>query len=415
MMGKKIGIVSLGYAWLPCEPGPSRFYHIAKLFAEHGYEVDLIGSSFQHFEKKARDRRLIERQQYPFQNVFIEALGYKKNIDVRRVLSDRVAARRLMRHLKGQAYDLIYCSIPANNIAAKVGAYCHANGLPFVIDVEDLWPEAMRMVIQAKAVRKLVFPYFERDAEAAYRYADAVIGTSDEYTSRAFLHRKRDIPGETVYVGCDLDAFDGGVAAFSDGIRKDDGAFWVTYAGSIGASYDIRTLILAADRLRRSGRSDIKFQILGTGPLAGELSALAKSLGCENVEFLGYVKYKEMAAYLRKSDILVNSFVKGAPQSIVNKVGDYLAAGRPMVNTLESAEFMGLVERHGFGANVAAGDAGALAKAILAYEADPERRKREGRNARRLAEERFDRKQSYQRIVKVAESLMQPHLAAEVC
>ena len=223
MMGKKIGIVSLGYAWLPCEPGPSRFYHIAKLFAEHGYEVDLIGSSFQHFEKKARDRRLIERQQYPFQNVFIEALGYKKNIDVRRVLSDRVAARRLMRHLKGQAYDLIYCSIPANNIAAKVGAYCHANGLPFVIDVEDLWPEAMRMVIQAKAVRKLVFPYFERDAEAAYRYADAVIGTSDEYTSRAFLHRKRDIPGETVYVGCDLDAFDGGVAAFSDGIRKDDG------------------------------------------------------------------------------------------------------------------------------------------------------------------------------------------------
>ena len=133
------------------------------------------------------------------------------------------------------------------------------------------------------------------------------------------------------------------------------------------------------------------------------------------MELLGYVKYKEMAAYLRKSDILVNSFVKGAPQSIVNKVGDYLAAGRPMVNTLESAEFMGLVERHGFGANVAAGDAGALAKAILAYEADPERRKREGRNARRLAEERFDRKQSYQRIVKVAESLMQPHLAAEVC
>ena len=59
-MGKRIGIVSLGYAWLPCEPGPSRFYYIAKMFAEHGFEVDLISSGFQHFEKKPRDKKLIE-------------------------------------------------------------------------------------------------------------------------------------------------------------------------------------------------------------------------------------------------------------------------------------------------------------------------------------------------------------------
>ena len=46
-----------------------------------------------------------------------------------------------------------------------------------------------------------------------------------------------------------------------------------------------------------------------------------------------------MAAYLAKSDILVNSFVKKAPQSIVTKIGDYLAAGKPMINTCMSPEF----------------------------------------------------------------------------
>ena len=73
---------------------------------------------------------------------------------------------------------------------------------------------------------------------------------------------------------------------------------------------------------------NIKIKILGNGPLKEELEKAAKDQGCRNVEFLGYVSYPEMAAWLAKSDILVNSFVKKAPQSIVTKIGDYLAAGK---------------------------------------------------------------------------------------
>lgn len=405
-MGKKIGIVSLGYAWLPCEPGPSRFYHIAKTFVDQGYDVELIGSSFQHFEKRPRDKNLIEKQNYPFRNVFIEVPSYKRNIDIRRVISNQVAACRLMEYLDKHSYDLVYCSIPANNIAAKVGAYCHARDIPFIIDIEDLWPEAMKMVIKSPLVRKAVFPFFEGDAETAYQYADAVIGTSDEYTCRAFKRQDRKIPRETVYVGCDLDAFDSGSDFYAGKISKEIGEFWVTYAGSIGASYDIHTLVLAAAKLLKDGQTDIKFKILGTGPLKEELEDLAKSLGCSNAEFLGYKKYGEMAAYLKLSDVLVNSFVKGAPQSIVNKVGDYLAAGRPMINTLRSPEFMELVEEHRFGANIPAGDVNALAGEILVYAESPDRCEREGLAARRLAEDKFNRKRSYKRIVEVADGLL---------
>ena len=61
-----------------------------------------------------------------------------------------------------------------------------------------------------------------------------------------------------------------------------------------------------------------------------------------------------MAAYLCASDIVVNSLVKSAAPSIVTKIGDYLASGKPMVNTGSSPEFRSKVSADGFGVNVEA-------------------------------------------------------------
>lgn len=401
-MKKRVGIVSLGYAWLPCEKGPSRFYYIAKAFHESGWDVDFIGSSFEHFEKKPRDFGLIRRQHYPFKVSFINVPPYKKNIDLRRVFSNAVAADRTVKYLETQRYDAIYCSIPANDVAAKVGAYCHKNGIPFIVDIEDIWPEAMEMVVKNKALQKLIFPYFMKDAEKAYGYADAAVGTSEDYTERAVRFNHRSIPLETVYVGCDLDVFDEGVRNFADQIKKPGDEFWVTYSGSIGTSYDIKTLVLAGKKLLADGYGHIKIKILGTGPTKDELAQLAEKEGCANVEFLGYVDYPKMAAYLSKSDVVVNSFVKGAPQSIVNKIGDYLASGKPMINTLENPVFTHFVTENQVGVNIEPEDARVLSEAITEmYHNYPVVY---GKNARKTCEMKFDRKISYQAIVSLTQN-----------
>ena len=62
---------------------------------------------------------------------------------------------------------------------------------------------------------------------------------------------------------------------------------------------------------------------------------------------------------------LINSFVKKAPQSIVTKIGDYLAAGKPMINTLSSSEFRSKVVADGFGYNVEAENEELLTKLII--------------------------------------------------
>ena len=180
----------------------------------------------------------------------------------------------------------------------------------------------------------------------------------------------------------------------------------MTYAGSISASYDIKTLIDAAKILWDCNRKDIRFCILGTGSLKEDMEHYVNALGCGNVKFLGYVDYQKMAAFLVQSDVLVNSYVKKAPQSIVTKIGDYLAAGKPVINTLSSTEFMGMVEQEGFGVNVDAENEERLVKAILDLYDDAPLRAKMSLNARRCAEEKFDRKKAYGKILEMIGELI---------
>ena len=96
----------------------------------------------------------------------------------------------------------------------------------------------------------------------------------------------------------------------------------------------------------------------------------------------------------------------GAAQSIVTKIGDYLAAGIPMINTGESPEFCSRVEADGFGVNVAPGNASELTQAIVKLAAHPSSRKIMGAKARDIACRQFDQTHSYQAIVELIRNLL---------
>lgn len=402
---KRIAIITMGVK-LNNENGYTRFRFLSEFLTEKGYKVDLITTSFQHWAKAQRDMDKVVKSEYSFNLRFIPEPGYKKNIEVRRIWSHSIAARNLKKMLAEDGdYDLIYCEIPPNDVALAAARYAQEHKIPFVVDVNDLWPEAMHMVLDIPIISNILFSPLLWDAEKVYRLCTGVIGTSDEYRDRPFKRKKRNIPKRTVYVGNELTVFDQGVEQYTPEIEKKPGEFWVTYAGTIGTSYDIKTMILAADVLKKRGYSDIHIKILGGGPLKEELEELSKKLK-GNVEFVGYVPYEKMAAYLKKSDILVNSFVKKAPQSIVTKIGDYLAAGKPMINTCSSLEFRNKVNRDGFGINIEAEDKKILADAIIELYKDKEKCKEMGKRARKIAEEQFDRPNSYNAIVDLIEELI---------
>lgn len=402
----KVAVITMGVK-LDGEKGYTRFRYLCEFLVKKGYEVDLITTTFQHWEKKQRDLESVDQKSYPFGIKFIYEPGYRKNIDLRRVRSHKIAAENLRKLLEKEGdYDLIYVEIPPNDVALAAAEYAHRNKIPFVADVNDLWPEAMRMVFDIPIVSDLLFYPLKRDAEKVYSLTSGVIGTSDEYRDRPFLNQKRDVLKETVYVGNEISVFDREAERHADEVQKEDGTFWVTYAGTIGTSYDIRTMVLAAEELMKQGKTKIRFQILGDGPTREMLENLAKERKIQNVKFTGYVPYEQMAAYLVKSDVLINSFVRKAPQSIVTKIGDYLAARKPMINTCMSPEFRKKVEQDGFGINIEPEDVRELVNAVeWMYENEAERNDM-GNRARKIAEEQFDRPVSYGKIEAMISSLI---------
>ena len=402
----KVAVITMGVK-LDGEKGYTRFRCLCEFLVKKGYEVDLITTTFQHREKKQRDLESVDQKSYPFGIKFIYEPGYRKNIDLRRVRSHKIAAENLRKLLEKEGdYDLIYAEIPPNDVALAAAEYAHRNKIPFVADVNDLWPEAMRMVFDIPIVSDLLFYPLKRDAEKVYSLTSGVIGTSDEYRDRPFLNQKRDVLKETVYVGNEISVFDREAEQHADEVQKEEGTFWVTYAGTIGTSYDIRTMVLAAEELMKQGKTKIRFQILGDGPTREMLENLAKERKIQNVKFTGYVPYEQMAAYLVKSDVLINSFVRKAPQSIVTKIGDYLAAGKPMINTCMSPEFRKKVEQDGFGINIEPEDVRELVNAVeWMYENEAERNDM-GNRARKIAEEQFDRPVSYGKIEAMISSLI---------
>ena len=403
---KKIAIITMGVK-LKDEKGYTRFGYLAEFLTKAGFQVDLITTTFQHWEKAQRDLKKIQADidagEYPFGLRFIYEPGYKKNVDLARVRSHKIAAKNLKKMLEakpedGKDYDLLYAEIPPNDVARVAAEYGVAHNIPFVADVNDLWPEAMRMVLDIPVVSSILFHPLQRDAEKVYSMVSGVVGTSDEYRDRPFKNQKRNVPKVTVYVGNEIKTFDEGAEKNKESVAKPEGEFWVSYAGTIGTSYDIRTMGLAGEELIRRGHSDIKIKILGGGPMKDELEKLAKDMKIENVEFVGYAPYDKMAAYLAESDILVNSFVKKAPQSIVTKIGDYLAAGKAMINTCMSPEFRNKVEADGFGVNIMPEDVEILAGAIEDLYNNDEKRLAMGKRAREIAEEQFDRPKAYKKI-----------------
>jgi glycosyltransferase involved in cell wall biosynthesis len=403
---KKIAIVSPSYMWFPDEQGPSRFYYISKLLAESGFDVEVITGSFEHFTKSRRNVEKILNDVYPFRVKIIETPEYQKNISLKREWSYHIFLKRLMKYLQeGQHYDLVYCSVPPNNVSAMLGEYCKKQGIPLVADIEDLWPELMKSRRHIPIFENVIYYPFHYCAEKTYKLITAAVGTSDEYANRTTKYNKRNIIKVTAYVGCDIDEFDKEVDSNIDKINKPQDEVWITYAGSIASSYDIKNLVDVGIICKDNNLANVKIKILGTGVMKDKLEQYAKEKGCSNVEFLGYIDHPKMAAYLKKSDLLVNSFAKGVSQSIVNKVGDYFAAGKPILNTLENAEFCNLVNEYQVGVNVESESPQKLYDAIIKLLNSNELIENMSINSRKLAELKFDRKVSYIEIVKLVQCL----------
>ena len=108
-----------------------------------------------------------------------------------------------------------------------------------------------------------------------------------------------------------------------------------------------------------------------------------------------------MIGLLCSCDIAVNPIKAKSAGSIINKVGDYAAAGLPVINSQESKEYRYLIDENQIGINVENDDSNSMSSAIELMCSDYKKRKEYGNNNRKLAEKKFDRQNTYSKIINV--------------
>ena len=397
-----------GFIYLPGEGGYKRTLYLFNMMREQGYDVTLLTGDFNHYAKKPRDVEKF-RQEYPdFERIEIVHMPpYTKNVSFGRWYSGNVWAKNVYNWLneRYQNYDVVYANMPDIPTILKIKNLCHTKWLKLIIDVRDLWPEVFRVLLKKEWMYKLITYPIKKRADRCYAAADEIIAVSNEYLQRGLSVNKKAKNRTAVYIGATFDRFYSGIEKYSAEIEKKDGEVWVTYAGTLGSTYDLYTLLDAAEKLQTIGKDYILIKILGQGPDGESLKKYAAEKQLRNVDFVGFVDYEKMAAYLSKSDMTINSVKRRASQSIINKVADYFAAGIPCLNGSLCQEMRDLIVDYRAGLNFEPENVDSLVQAILEVEGDKQKAKEYGENAKRLAKEKFDRCETYPYIIKLIESV----------
>lgn len=378
-----------------------RFFYLAKMLtgvigdAKHIDAVEIITSSFRHTTKRQRN---VPADTWPFKITFIDEPGYSKNVCLRRFWSHHVWGKNVLKYIKKRKTkpDIIYCAVPSLTGPNLVAKYCEKEHIRFVIDVQDLWPEAFQMVVNIPLLSRIVFAPFKAFANGIYKRGDGICAVSDTYCNRAKSVNHKVSSAITVFLGTELETFDK-YATEKPILEKKNGEIWLAYCGTLGSSYDLTCVI---DAISILNEQKIVFIVMGDGPRKEEFETYAKEKRIKAI-FVGRLQYNEMCSLLCACDITVNPISHRAAQSIINKHADYAASGLPVVSTQESREYRKLIDDYQMGFNCKNNDANDLAKMMRVLVENPQLRYQMGKNARQCAEERFDRKNSYRALIQL--------------
>jgi glycosyltransferase involved in cell wall biosynthesis len=192
----------------------------------------------------------------------------------------------------------------------------------------------------------------------------------------------------------DLDLFSPGVDPGDLRERlAGDGQLVCSYFGTMGEANDLDQVVRAAALLRDRGEGGVTFALQGEGKRRPALEAEVRRLGLENVRLLPAGDKASAARLAAASDACLTVF-KDVPvlaTNSPNKLFDTFAAGRAAIVNTDGWQ-RELVTEHEAGLFARPGDPADLAAQVLRLRDDRELVRRMGANARRLAEERFDRR-----------------------
>jgi glycosyltransferase involved in cell wall biosynthesis len=373
------------FANTPDLPGHTRQYEVAAGLGRLGWRVGVFASDFNLTQRRYRRLRFpslcTSERPAGIRWTWLWVSPYRQNNWKRQLnmlsfclhLLLRLTPGALLGRLSGRAPDVILASSPQLPAALTCLWIARLSGIPFVLEVRDLWPQVLidqgGQTPDNPMVRLL--GWMERQL---YTHAHTVVVLAqgaERYVRERGARRTAWLPN-----GPDLELFS------PQPLPPDQATFTVLYAGAHGDANALENVIEAV-RLLEHCNSPVRFQFIGDGPEKQALMQLAA--GLKTIAFNDPVPKAEIPARMAQADAILLSlrdvplFRYGVSP---NKLYDAYAIGRPVITTV-AGSINAEVETHRLGVTAEPSDPQALADAILSLAQTP-RAEREAMAARAI-------------------------------
>jgi glycosyltransferase involved in cell wall biosynthesis len=283
--------------------------------------------------------------------------------------------------------DVVVASSPTLFSALAAWLIARWRRVPFVLEVRDLWPEAivgLGLMRPGPLVNAL-----ERLARFLYHQAARVVVVTEAFADRLVM---QGIPRRKLAVipnGADTRLFAPGAAAgaATRAALGLDGGFVVAYIGSHGLSHGLGAVLDAA-----AAQPDVTYLLVGDGADRQRLLTERDRRKLHNVVMRPSVERSAVPGLYAAADVCLVP-LRDVPifdTFVPSKLFEMLAAGRPVIGAVRG-EARDILSRSGGALLVDPERGDQLALAVERLRVDPALRAELGRKGRAFAVQQYDR------------------------
>lgn len=294
-----------------------------------GFHSRVICSDFSH---ATRSKRLFDSPDV----VQLPTITYSGSLTLRRLLSHFAFSLMTFFSLVDLSPRVVYCNVPPNGLLWIATLYVKVFRRKLVVDVVDIWPEALTGANPKLASFSGVFKFAGTLARLPMRWSDYVVLECEKF--KGFISAG-GVPTKVISLS---KAAEGRTLPPTESLS-------IAYLGGLGNIYDFDSLFKMISEVRKV--RDVEVHLLGDGPMRNEFihqcSLLDITTFDHGVSFDECYKYESLAGCWFGFNMYHSDEFIGLSYKSV----DYLSFGLPLLNSL-SGDLHSVVEQFNAGKNV---------------------------------------------------------------
>lgn len=285
-------------------------------------------------------------------------------------------------HCLPGGYDAVFCFNTSPVLMCWPAIrYARRHHIPLTNYVLDIWPENLYSVLPVK--NKLLRGIAQGVSDWLYKRCDRLIAMSDLLQQR-LVQRTGKAPADVAVIPQYCEDFYACLLFDEDLHEQFDGQFNLVFTGTFTPAQSLETVIDAVGLARKNGADKLHLLLVGDGMSRAALERFVAERGAENyVTFYGSVPAADIPRFTELADALIVS-LSDSPDlglTVPAKVASYMAAGKPVLASMDGAGFAAVQEAGGLSSPAC--DARALAANLnRLYAMTGEQRAEMGRRAK---------------------------------